>query len=74
MDAKKLMTIEELNSFFSATQEFATKQDGDYVIISYTDGDKTSSSSIWAKHINIQQLIRTITRLVWNHCNDNILD
>jgi len=79
MNPKKLMKVEEVIEFFSATDEFKVEdlgikgKAGHCVRISYIDYEKTTSSLIWAEHINIQQLIRTIHQLVWNHCN-NILD
>lgn len=75
MNPKKSLTAQEVKEFFSATDEFQVKEEGNNLRISYTDDDKTTSSLIWnnEKALNIQQLIRKIHQLVWNHCN-NILD
>lgn len=73
MDPKQLMTVEEVKQFFSQTHEFTVTDAGTTLNIAYEDDDKVTSILIWKEHINIQQLIRRIKQLVWNHCN-NILD
>ena len=69
MDPKKLMSVEEVKQFFDATHEFQVTEEGDNLKISYEDNDKITSTLIWKEHINVQQLIRKIHQLVWNHCN-----
>lgn len=73
MDPKKLMTVEEVKEFFSATGEYTVVEEGHNLKISYEDDDKITSTLIYKENINVQQLIRKIKQLVWNHCN-NILD
>jgi hypothetical protein len=73
MDPGKLMTVEEVKDFFDLTNEFTITESGSNLKISYTRVGKTTSTFIWKQHISIQQLIRKITQLVYNHCN-NIFD
>jgi hypothetical protein len=73
MYPKELMTVEQVIRYFSATYEFTVTNAGENLKISYTDDSKTTSMLIWKEHLTIQQLIRTVQNLVWNHCN-NILD
>lgn len=73
----KNLSIEEVKDFFKETEEFTVdftvtvKEVDDCLKISYTDNGKTTSTLIWNKNLNHQQLIRAITELVWNHCNGN---
>lgn len=73
MDSKKLMTVAEVKEFFASTDEFQVTEEGHNLKITYEDDDKVTSSLIYKEHINVQQLIRKVKQLVWNHCND-ILD
>lgn len=75
MDPKKSLTAAEVNQFFSATHEFQVIEEGNSLKISYTDDGKTTSSLMWnnPQALTVQQLIRKVQQLVWNHCN-NILD
>lgn len=75
MNPRSSLTAQEVKEFFSATNEFSVKEEGDSLRISYTDDGKTTSSLIWnnPQALTFQQLIRKIHQLVWNHCN-NILD
>ena len=73
MDSKKLMTVAEVKSFFENTHEFQVIEEGHNLKISYEDDDKITSVLLYKEHVNIQQLIRKVKQLVWNHCN-NILD
>ncbi len=73
MDAKKLMSVEEVKEFFDATHEFQVSVEGHNIKLSYESDDKITSTLIYKEHINVQQLIRKVKQLVWNHCN-NILD
>lgn len=72
MDPQKSMTAQEVKEFFSATNEFQVKEEGNNLRLSYKDGGKTTSTLIWnnPEALSIQQLIRTITQLQWNHCNN----
>lgn len=67
------LSFEEVKDFFKETSEFTVTKIGERLKISYTEDDKTTSTLIWNKDINSQELIRSITQLVWNHCH-NILD
>jgi hypothetical protein len=69
-DPKKLMTPEEVVEYFSATDEFKVLDEGKNFRVSYTADGRMTDSLIWKKHINIQQLIRKVQQLVWNHCNN----
>ncbi len=73
MNAKSVMTVEEVKDFFANTLEFKVEEEGQNLRITYEDDDKKTSSLLYTPTVNIQQLIRKITQLVWNHCND-ILD
>lgn len=73
MDTKKLMTVHEVVEFFASTHEFKVTNAGENITISYTNNDKTISASMMKEHINVQQLIRKVKQLVWNHAN-NIFD
>lgn len=73
MDAKQLMSVEEVKEFFGETAEFEVSVEGTSIKITYEDDDKSTSVLIWKEHVNVQQLIRKIKQLVWNHCS-NILD
>jgi hypothetical protein len=73
MDAKQLMSVEEVKEFFSETAEFEVSVKGTSIEITYEDDDKVTSVLVSKDHVNIQQLIRKVKQLVWNHCN-NILD
>ncbi len=70
MNPKQKMTAQDVKDFFSSTGEFTVEDKGNNLNISYTDDGRTSSSLIWKEALNIQQLIRKITQLVWNHCNN----
>lgn len=73
MNPKTLLTVEQVKEYFSATDEFKVTDAGENLKLSYTDDGKTTSLLIWKEQINIQQLIREVATLVWNHCH-NILD
>lgn len=73
MDSKKLISVNEVKAFFASTHEFQVKEEGSNLRITYTDDNKSTSSLMWKQHMNVQQLIRIIRQLVWNHCN-NIID
>lgn len=72
MDPKQSMTAEEVKQFFSATDEYQLKEAGENIKISYTSDNKTTSLLVWndPQTLTVQQLIRTIQQLKWNHCHE----
>lgn len=73
MNPLALLTVEQVKDYFSATTEFKVTETAENLKLSYTVSGKTTSLLIYKEDINIQQLIREVSQLVWNHCN-NILD
>jgi hypothetical protein len=73
MNPKKLMSVEEVKQFFDATHEFQVSVEDHNIKLTYESDDKTTSTLIYKENVNVQQLIRKVKQLVWNHCN-NILD
>lgn len=67
------MTYEEVVEFFSATDEFTVSQDKGDIILALKEQGNTCSTRIWnnPQALTIQQLIRCITQLKWNMCNQN---
>lgn len=74
IDPKEILTTEQVESFFSQTDEFKVKEaEQDCVSISLTSSGKVTNTLVYKPSINIQQLIRTITQLQYNMIHD-ILD
>lgn len=76
MNPKRILTVEEVIEFFSHTHEFQVeKYDEHHLKIIYIDSliQHKTSVLMYIPKINIQQLIRTVSQLTWNACN-NIID